>query len=132
MRKVSFVVVAALLVAAAAPAMAQEPPPPPPGGMRQGGLSRSNPMAMLMQGITLSAEQQAKVDSVSKKYTDMMMALRQDQSLDRETRMAKNREMRTKQYDEVKAVLNDEQKKVFEKNLADMQARMQQGRPPTA
>lgn len=128
MRKLQFVMAAAVLVAMAAPAIAQEPPP---GGMRQGGPG-GNPMAMLMQGITLSAEQQAKVDSVTKKYTDVMMALRQDQTLDREARMAKNREMRTKQYDEVKTLLNDEQKKVFEKNLADMQARMPQGRPPAA
>lgn len=39
--------------------------------------------------------------------------------------------MQTKQTDEVKAILTDDQKKIFEKNQADMQARMP-GRPPRA
>jgi hypothetical protein len=42
------------------------------------------------------------------------------------------REASGKQADELKALLTDEQKKVFEKNQADLQARMQGGgqRPP--
>ena len=96
------------------------------GGRGQGGAQM---MQMMMQGITLSAEQQTKVDTIVKKYADMNAALRQDESLDMQARRAKVGENRTKQNDEIKAVLTDEQKKVFEKNMADMQARMQ--RPPS-
>jgi len=90
-------------------------------------------MAALMQGITLSAEQQAKVDSVAKRYADARQSMMQDQSLDQDARRAKMREAMGKQAEEIKVLLTDDQKKVFEKNQADMQARMQNGggqRPP--
>lgn len=129
MRKLQLVLAAAMLVGATSVATAQEPQPQPQG-QQQG---RPNMMAMLMQGITLTAEQQTKVDTIAKKYQDERQALMQDQSLDRDARRAKSREMMTKQSDEVKVLLTDDQKKVFEKNQADMQTRMQQGggqRPP--
>jgi len=129
MRKLKLVLAAAMLVGATSVATAQEPQPQPQG-QQQG---RPNMMAMLMQGITLTAEQQTKVDTITKKYQDERQALMQDQSLDRDARRAKSRAMMTKQSDEVKVLLTDDQKKVFEKNQADMQTRMQQGggqRPP--
>jgi periplasmic protein CpxP/Spy len=128
MKKLQLVAVGMLMAASATVASAQEPQ----GGQRQGG-GRPNMAAMVMQGITLTAEQQTKVDSITKAGQDAMGALRQDQSLDQDARRAKMMEMRNKQMDALKALLTDEQKKVFDKNLADMQARMQQGggqRPP--
>lgn len=128
MKKLQLVAVGMLLAASATVASAQEPQ----GGQRPAG-GRPNMAAMVMQGITLTAEQQTKVDSIMKANQDAMMALRQDQSLDQDARRAKSMEMRNKQMETLKALLTDEQKKVFEKNLADMQARMQQGggqRPP--
>jgi Spy/CpxP family protein refolding chaperone len=128
MRKLQLVLVAAMLVGTAAVATAQDPQPQ---GQRQGG--GRNQMAMLMHGITLTAEQQAKVDSISAKFMTERRALMQDESVDMETRRAKGRELMGKQRDEIKALLTDEQKKVFDKNVEEMQARMQQGgaqRPP--
>ena len=127
MRKLQLVLVAAMLVGTSAAATAQDPQPQ---GQRQGG--GRNQMAMLMQSITLTAEQQAKVDSINAKYGEQRRALMQDESLDRDARRAKGRELMGKQREEIKAVLTDEQKKVFDKNVEDMQARMQQGggRPP--
>lgn len=126
MKKLQLVLVAALLTGTATVATGQDAQPQ--GGQRQGGRG----IAALMQGITLTAEQQVKVDALVKKYQDERQALMQDQNLDQDARRAKGREMMTKQSDEVKALLTDEQKKVFEKNQADMQARMQGGgqRPP--
>jgi periplasmic protein CpxP/Spy len=128
MRKQALLV-AAMLMGISTAAIAQDPQPQ--GGQRQGG-GRGNQMAMLMQGITLSAEQQVKVDSITARNGAARRELMQDQSMDQDARRAKMREMMTKQNDEVKALLTDEQKKVFDKNVADMQARMQQGggRPP--
>jgi hypothetical protein len=117
---------AAMLVLSSTTAIAQGG-----GGGGGGGGNRPNPMVALMAGITLSAEQQVKVDSITKKYADINTALRADASLDQAARRAKSMENRTKQNDEVKAVLTDEQKKVFDKNVADAAARMQQ-RPPQA
>jgi periplasmic protein CpxP/Spy len=123
MRKLQFVLAAAMMIGSATVASAQDAQPQ--GGQRPGGRG----ISMLMQGITLTADQQTKVDSIAKKYQAEREALA---SLDQDARRAKGRELMTKQSDEVKAILTDEQKKVFEKNQADMQARMQQGggRPP--
>ena len=133
MKKLQLVAVAAMLAAGSTVAIAQDPQPQ---GQRQGGPGGpggQNMAAMMFKDITLTADQQVKVDSITKKYSTERMAIRQDQSLDMDARRAKSRELMTKQNDELKALLTDEQKKVFEKNMADMQARMQQGggqRPP--
>lgn len=126
MRKLQLVLVAALLVGGSAAATAQDPQPQ---GQRQGG---GRQMAMLFHGITLSAEQQAKVDSINAKFMTERRAIMQDESLDQDARRAKSRELMGKQREEIKALLSDEQKKVFDKNVEDMQARMPQGggRPP--
>ena len=128
MRKLKLVLVAAMLAGTASVSSAQDAQQQaaPPQG-------RPNMMATLLQGITLTAEQQTKVDAIVKKFSDERQTLRQDQSLDQDARRAKGRELMMKQSDEIKGVLTDDQKKVFEKNLTDLQARMQQGggqRPP--
>jgi len=127
MRKLQLVLVAAMLTGAASVSAAQDAQQQaaPP-------QSRPNMMASLLQGVTLTAEQQSRVDSIVKKYSGPRQAIREDQSLDQDARRAKGRELMMKQSDEIKGVLTDDQKKVFEKNLTDMQARMQGGgqRPP--
>jgi Spy/CpxP family protein refolding chaperone len=129
MKKLQMALVAVALTASASVAVAQEAQPQ---GQRQGG--RPNVMVALMQGITLTADQQAKVDTVAKKYDEQRAAIRADQTLDMDARRAKSRELTTKQVEEVKTLLNDEQKKVFDKNWTEAQARMQGGggRPPQA
>ena len=133
MKKLQVLVLAALVAGSASVAAAQDPAPQPQGQGQGRGQGRGMSMAMFLQGITLTADQQAKVDSITKKYDAQRQELRADQSTDMDTRRAKARELMTKQQDEVKALLTAEQKTVFEKNVADMQARMQQGggqRPP--
>jgi len=128
MKKLQLALVATMLAGSVSAAAAQDAQPQ--GGQRPGGGGRM--MAALMQGITLTAEQQTKFDAIAKQYADARQTMMQDQSLDQDGRRAKMREAMAKQSDEIKALLNDEQKKVFEKNQADMRARMQQGggRPP--
>ena len=123
MRKLQFVLVAAMLAGSTTVAAAQDAQQQ---GQRPAG---GRGFAMLMTGITLTAEQQVKVDSIAKKYAEARTALQSE--TDMEARRAKGRELTTKQADEVKALLTDDQKKVFEKNQADAAARMQGGgRPP--
>lgn len=133
MRKLQLVAATAMLVLSATAAVAQGGGGGGGGGQGRGGQGGPQMMQMMMEGITLSAEQQTKVDSIVKKFADMNAALRQDQAMDPQERRGKMTENRTKQNDEIKAVLNDEQKKTFDKNAADMAARMQGGgRPPQA
>jgi periplasmic protein CpxP/Spy len=130
MKKLQLVAVAAMLAVGSTVAVAQDPQPQGQPGRGPGG---QNMGAMLFQGITLTAEQQTKVDSITKKFQAERMTIRQDQNLDMDAKRAKSRQLMTKQNDELKALLTDEQKKAFDKNVADMQARMQQGggqRPP--
>ena len=132
MRKLELVLAAALMVGSSTVAAAQDPQPQPqPQGAQRPGGGR-NMGAQLLQGITLTADQQAKVDTINAQAMTARREMMQDQSLDQETRRAKGREMMTKQTDALRAVLTDEQKKVFDKNLEDMRARMPQGggRPP--
>lgn len=132
MKKLQMLVLAGLMISSASLAVAQDPQPQGQGQGR--GMGGNRGMAMLMQGITLTAEQQVQVDSIAAKYQAQRQALMADQTLDQDARRAKGRELMGKQQEEIKAVLTPEQKAVFEKNVADMQARMQQGgggqRPP--
>ena len=124
MKKLQLMFAALLLAATTTAASAQDAAPQ---GRRGGG----NPTGMLLQGITLTAEQQAKVDTLTQKYMADMTALRADTTVAQDARRAKSGEMRTKLFDAIKPILTAEQKTIFEKNLADMQARMQGGgRPP--
>lgn len=137
MKKLQVLVVAALLVGSASIATAQDPQPQPQGqgqGQAQGRAGNRG-MAMLLQGITLTPEQQVQMDSINARTQAQRQAYMADQTLEGPARREKMMEMMNKQREEIKAVLTAEQKTVFEKNVADMQARMQQGggqRPPTA
>jgi Skp family chaperone for outer membrane proteins len=97
---------------------------------QQGRGNRPNMAAMLLKDITLSPAQQAKVDSINTKYRDQMQALRNEGG-DREAMMQKRRDLMEKQRDELKAVLTDDQKKTFDKNVEDMRQNMQNRRPPS-
>jgi Spy/CpxP family protein refolding chaperone len=102
-------------------ARAQEP---------QGGRgNRPNMSAMLFKDITLTAAQQSKVDSIDAKYREQMQALRNGGGDPQEMRQ-KRGELMGKQRDELKALLTDDQKKVFDKNAEDMRQQMQNRRPP--
>jgi hypothetical protein len=94
----------------------------------QAGGGRPNMSAMLFKDITLTPAQQVKADSISAKYREQMQALRNGGGDQQEMR-AKRTELMEKQRDELKAILTDDQKKVFDKNYEDMRQQMQNRRP---
>ena len=125
--------VAAMVVAA--PLAAQQGPPGGrPGGMGQG---RGDPAAMqarqnelLFNGITLSAEQRAKVDSIQAQSRAQQQELMQGGGMrDPETRqrMMQNRQATMAA---IRAVLSAEQQTKFDANVAAMPAMQGGGRPP--
>ena len=118
----------ALLALSASAALAQDPQAPPPGGgmggmggmgMRQGGPGRR--IQALLAGITLTAQQQAAVDSIQAAYTPRMRALFTPGGppADSASR-ARMAELRSNQDKDVRAVLTPDQQKIFDKNLAEM------------
>jgi Spy/CpxP family protein refolding chaperone len=117
------VVAAALLAFSAAAAVAQAPPPagPPPGqgGGRNFGAAR---MQAMLQGITLTAQQQAKFDSIQAAYQGQMPAFTPGEMPDSAS-MARRRELTQKRDTELRAVLTADQQAIWDHNLANMPQR---------
>lgn len=118
--------VAVLSLAAGAVAQAQDPQTQ---GQRPG---RGMNVQALLTGITLTPAQQQQVDSLQKKFNEENQAMRAEMQGggDREAMMTKMRDARTKQLDQIRGVLTDEQTKVFDKNVEEMRSRRPQ-RPPS-
>ncbi len=115
-------VVAALAALAVVPAAAQNPQAPPGGRMGPGGFAQRR-MQMLLNGITLTPVQQAKIDSIQKSYQGKMPAMTPGQMPDSATRAQRFELMRQQDMD-IRAVLTTDQQAIWDKNVADMQARM--------
>jgi Spy/CpxP family protein refolding chaperone len=99
-----------------------------PGGPAGPGGFAARRMQRLMQGITLTPEQQAKVDSITARYSAQMPAFTPGVMPDSATR-AKMRDLNANQDVEIRTVLTPDQQKVFDANVAQMRARMQQRAP---
>ncbi len=116
---------ALLLGAAAVPAMGQNP-----GGMPMGqgrGNFAARRIERLLTGITLTAEQRTKVDSIQKAYEAKMPAMTPGQMPDSASR-AQRMQLMQEQDAAIRGVLTSEQQAIFDKNVADMRQMMR--RPP--
>lgn len=102
------------------------------GGAQQQGAGRPG-RANMLAGIELSADQKLKFDSITAKFQPEMAKIREDIQAggDRAALMKKAGELRDKQSVELRAILTTEQQVVFDKNAAELKARMEQ-RPPAA
>jgi Spy/CpxP family protein refolding chaperone len=70
--------------------------------------------AALLKDITLTADQQKKVDKIRTDAQNKLQGLSQE-----ERRSSKGREITTDARAKIRDVLTDEQKKIFDKNIAD-------------
>jgi Spy/CpxP family protein refolding chaperone len=131
--KVLRILAAAAIALTASTAMAQGGPP---GGAPGGPGMAQRQMEMLMQGITLTDAQKAKVDEIiaasgaeSRKMMEEVQASGADP---RSPEMrAKRTEITNKRNEAIKAALTPDQQAVFAKNLEAMAAAMQnRQRPP--
>jgi Spy/CpxP family protein refolding chaperone len=118
----------ALLAGSAAIAGAQASTQPPtqqggPGGGR-GGFNRS------LNGIELTDAQKTKVAEIQAKYQPEMQAIRESMQGggDRAEAFKKMQALNEKRNPEIRAVLTPEQQTIFDKNLAEQKARMEQMR----
>jgi Spy/CpxP family protein refolding chaperone len=82
---------------------------------------------MLLKDITLTDAQKAQVKTIRDKYVPQQMELRKAAqatgSFDDATR-AKMMDLQTKQAAEIRAILTADQQTQFDKNMAEMKARM--------
>lgn len=88
-------------------------------GMRGGRMTE-----MLMKDITLSEVQRTKVDSIQAAYRKEMPPFTRGERPD-EASMVKRRESMQKMQGDIRGVLDPEQQKVFDRNLAELRERMQ-------
>jgi Spy/CpxP family protein refolding chaperone len=102
-----------------------QPEPQGQGEMRRGGGMGG----MLLKDITLTDAQKDKIKTIRETYLPRQMELRKAAQAtggppDEATR-SKMMDLQTKQAADIRAVLTADQQVVFDKNLAEMKARME-------
>jgi len=118
----------ATVLACAAPlALAQNPPPPPAqggmGGMGgQGGFGQRR-MQMMLNGITLTPQQQSQLDSIQAQFRSRMPAFTPGQRPD-SAAMVQRRQVMAQQDSTIRAILTPEQQQVWDRNAEQMRNAM--------
>jgi protein CpxP len=98
----------------------------PRDGRGRGGAGRGD--QALLRGITLSTDQQQRIDSIRTRYRTQMEQMRSGG--DRETMRSQMRPLMEKQQAEIRAVLTPDQQRQFDQNAAEARTRMEQGGRP--
>jgi Spy/CpxP family protein refolding chaperone len=101
-----------------------QPEPQGQGGRGGGGMG-----GMLLKDITLTDAQKDQIKTIREKYMPQQMQLRKAAQAtgtapDEATR-TKMMDLQTKQAADIRAVLTADQQAIFDKNMADMKARME-------
>lgn len=121
-------VAVAVLAMGAGAAVAQQNPAPPqgPGGPGGPAAFAQRRVQTLLQGITVTPAQQARIDSIVTAMTAQMPAFTPGQMPDSASR-ARRRELTMRQDSTIRAMLTTEQQQVWDRNAANMPQRG--GRP---
>lgn len=115
LRRAVLVSTVALALSAAA-AVAQSAPPQGPGGPGQGpGAFAQRRMQVMMQGITLTPAQQARVDSITTRMQAQMPTFTPGSAPSPEDRQ-RRRGMMMQQDSMIRAVLTPEQQAIWDRN----------------
>jgi periplasmic protein CpxP/Spy len=116
---------AACLFAMAAGAQ-QNPPAQESGDHKHGGQMRSSDdmVQELTTKLNLTADQQTKVKTILEENHQKMQATMKDESLSKEDKHAKMKEMHNAVHAQVRDVLTDEQKPKFDAMVKDMENNM--------
>ena len=115
----------ALVALSATTGAAQNPPPGGPGG--PGGGMGNRRMQMMLNGITLTAQQQGRVDSITTAFRAQMPAFTPGAPPD-SAAMAQRRALSARQDSTIRTLLTPEQQAIWDRNAE--QARNMQRRPP--
>ena len=79
--------------------------------------SADDQLKILTIKLDLTDDQQAKIKAILQGLHDATVKISQDQSLSREERLASVRPLRYKTHDQIREILNDEQKKKLEQYM---------------
>jgi hypothetical protein len=86
--------------------------------------SASEQLKVLTNKLDLTDDQKAKIKPILEGLHDATVKISQDQNLSREERLAKVRPTRYKAHNQIRAILNDEQKKKLEQYMRGPHAEM--------
>jgi Spy/CpxP family protein refolding chaperone len=128
MKAIRIATLAAALCVGITSAAAAQGSEPPQQGQGQGEMRRGGGMGgMLLKDITLTDAQKAQVKTIREKYLPQLVEIRKASqatgTVDEASR-AKSMELQNKQAAEIRAILTADQQATFDKNLAEMKARM--------
>jgi Spy/CpxP family protein refolding chaperone len=131
--KISLLIAAlAVTMCALAQDSGQQGGPGGPGGMHGGrGPGRQMPsvddqVTELTKSLKLSDDQQKQVHTILQNQHDQMQQLFQDQSLSREERHSKMKDLHQSTNTKINGVLNDDQKKKYEEMQQKRRQEMQE------
>jgi Spy/CpxP family protein refolding chaperone len=95
------------------------------GGGQQGGMrgNGNRITQMLLKDIALDSAQRARIEVIKGKYEKEFPPPAEGQRPDSAARVQRREAMQNMQRD-IREVLTEEQKKIFDKNLAEMRSRM--------
>ena len=85
-----------------------------------------------LDGIELSAEQKTRLEAITTKYADQNKRVRELMAADPAAAMRQMAAVREKMLPEVRAVLTAEQQAIFDRNIAELKARMNARMKPPA
>ena len=85
-----------------------------------------------LDGIELSAEQKTRLEAITAKYADQNKRVRELMAADPAAAMRQMVAVREKMLPEVRAVLTVEQQAIFDRNIAELKARMNARMKPPA
>jgi hypothetical protein len=97
---------------------------------QQGSGRGMSPEAMIdamKDSLNLSGKQVDSIKVIYKEFLPQLMAIRQDQEMSREDKMAKSKSLNEARNARIKAVLTDEQFKKYQEMEERRRQRMQQG-----
>jgi Spy/CpxP family protein refolding chaperone len=86
--------------------------------------SSDDQLRILTVKLDLTVDQQAKIRPILQDLHDATVKISQDQSLSREDRLARVRPLRLKAHDQIREILNGEQKKELEQYMQGPHADM--------
>lgn len=99
-------------------------PMPQYGGRRmRGPMTPADQLARMTKQLKLTDKQQAKIKPILEEQHKQMMDLRQDNSMSRQDRFARFREIRQESMKKIKPILTSKQQKKWEKEMQRMRER---------
>ena len=136
MKAIRIATLAIALCASATSVAAAQGQPIDPQQQGQGGMRRGGMGGMLLKDITLTDAQKNQIKVIREKYLPQQMDLRKAVQAtggppDEATR-SKMVELQAKQSAEIRAILTADQQVIFDRNAAEMKARMEARRNGTS